>query len=163
VTLRSLTALVAALGTATQTAAAECVLEKASYADDRGFEVRFSPIDPHALSTSNVFELVLPTGKEMHGEVVWGNGESRPIGYLRHGCAPDEVDFGKLEACTHWEGIVYGVTRSRVGMLPRGDEPAPEQIILANLGQVLRYSLAFTDLAFHEVPGDVFTLTGCRP
>jgi hypothetical protein len=146
VTLRSLTALVAALGTATQTAAAECVLEKASYADDRGFEVRFSPIDPHALSTSNVFELVLPTGKEMHGEVVWGNGESRPIGYLRHGCAPDEVDFGKLEACT-----------------PRGDEPAPEQIILANLGQVLRYSLAFTDLAFHEVPGDVFTLTGCRP
>jgi hypothetical protein len=149
--------------------AADCTLERATYAEPGGWTIAFRPVLPEeALGVSNAFALVLPgDALRLDGLVTWGNGFTRPIGALTFNC-PAEATYEQTEACTHWKGIVYGVTAGKIGLLGGGDGPAHDEIVLANLGQVLNYSLFPSEAGARQVtitgmPWDVFTFTGCAP
>jgi hypothetical protein len=152
------------LATASPCSAADCLLRDAVYVQpETGYALQFLPVDPerHPMNASNAFAMVLPGSDEkLLGEVTWGNGESRPLGVLRYGC-PEPLSDEAAEACTHWQGVVYGFGGGELTLLPAEDQPAPEQILLPNLGQVLRYSQVFFDLRLGEVPWDVFRFERC--
>jgi hypothetical protein len=166
--LRARTLISAALGTALTlpATAADCQLDRAVYTDAFGYALAFRPIAAEEeLAVSNAFTLTLPGGgTTLEGLVSWGNGFTRPIGRLMFGC-PAQPTYEDEQACTHWQGIVYGVDGSSVDLLRAGDEPAHEQVILANLGQVLNYSLFPMRVAepIEEMPWDIFTFKECSP
>jgi hypothetical protein len=85
------------------------------------------------------------------GSVIWGNGFARPIGYLHYGCPADPTEEDE-DLCRRWSGIVYALDGGVVSLLPEeADAPAPDQLILANLGQAIRYSGLIEALAT-EIP-----------
>ena len=152
-------------GAAQPVLALECLLRDAVYIQpETGYSLAFVPVDPerHPMQASNAFALVPPgTEAKLLGDVVWGNGESRPLGALRYGC-PDPASYEAERACTHWQGVIYSFGAGEVRLLPAEDQPAPEQILLPNLGQVLRYSQVLFDLRLGEIPWDVFRIERCN-
>lgn len=150
--------------------AADCPLMDAIYREPGGYEIAFHPVAREdELAVTNTFELVTPDGNaRLVGHVTWGNGYTRPIGRLTYGCPDGEQDEEAAKACTHWSGIVYGVTGSTVEMLGGQEANAPDQIVLSNLGQTLNYSL-FPSLAgergvtLDDMPWDVFAFIACAP
>ena len=149
--------------------AADCPLERATYAEPGGWTLAFEKVKPEdELGASNAFSLGIPSGRlRLEGFVSWGNGFTRPIGSLSFGCPQDATD-AERESCQHWRGIVYGVTGGVVGLLAHGDEPAHDAVVLANLGQTLNYSLFPSEVGalgetLEDMPWDVFTFAGCTP
>lgn len=161
-------AAVALVVLATPAVAADCPLSRATYGQaETGFTLQFRPLTPEdGLTTSNVFEMLVPNSDQrVPGNVMWGNGFSRPIGRLTFDC-PAEPSIEDEEFCTRWRGIVYGVSAGTIGLLPEEETaPAPEQLILANLGQSIRYSGLIEALMVEipDPPWDVFQFKGCAP
>jgi hypothetical protein len=153
--------------TSSPLAAADCDLEHAVYTDPAGYTLSFRAVTrEEELAVSNAFTLSLPSGNTtLEGIVTWGNGYARPIGRLFFGCPAGEPSEEEWEACTHWRGIVYGITGSEVGLLNASDEPAHDQLVLSNLGQTLNYSLFVGQLTepLDDMPWDIFALKECRP
>ncbi len=148
------------------TLAVDCRLDHAIYTDRTGYTLAFRPVTrEEELAVSNAFALTLPSGNTvLEGVVTWGNGFTRPIGRLLFGCPP-EPTYEQEETCTHWRGIIYGVTGTTVDLLAVSDQPAADQVILSNLGQTLNYSLfsSLVEEPINEMPWDVFAFKECRP
>ena len=161
-----LAAVLALIGLAAPAVAADCPLSKAIYDQaETGYTLVFRPVMPEdGLSTSNVFDMTMPgSDKRVLGDVMWGNGFARPMGYLRYGCPDDYIEDDDL--CIRWKGIVYGLTGGKVDLLSEDEtSAAPEQLILANLGQRIRYSGLIEEAEVAaDPPWDVFRLKGCAP
>lgn len=157
----------AALVLATPAVANDCPLAQAIYDQaETGFTLKFRPVTREdGLSTSNVFEMTVPgVDKRVLGDVMWGNGFSRPMGYLRYNCQADDEPVEEDNLCIRWKGIVYAVTDGKIELLPEENSPAPEQLILSNLGQRIRYSGLIEELQVEiaDPPWDVFRFKGCR-
>ena len=147
-------------------AAAEeaCRLTDAVYGQADGYALAFAAPGVGAIAgTSQDFTLSGPRlGAPLTGAVIWNNGLSRPNGFLTHDCPPD-ADEEELAACTLWEGVLYAVSGGGIDLLPEAaDAPAPEQILLPDLGRTLRYSALPFPEALDGPPWDVFTLEACR-
>ena len=159
--------LAAVLVLTTPTMANACPLSRAIYDQaETGFTLEFRPVTREdGLSTSNVFEMTVPgSDKRVLGDVMWGNGFSRPMGYLRFNCPADEEPVEEDNLCIRWKGIVYAATGSKIELLPEESSAAPEQLILSNLGQRIRYSGLIEELQVEiaDPPWDVFRFKGCR-
>ena len=155
------------LALATPAAAADCPLSRAIYDQaETGFTLEFRPVTPEdGLTVTNVFDMTVPgSDKRVLGDVMWGNGFARPTGNLRYNCPDTYLEDDDL--CIRWRGIVYGVTGGVVSLLSEDEtSPAPEQLILSNLGQRIRYSGLIEELQVEisDPPWDVFRLKGCAP
>ena len=121
-----LAAALALIGLAAPAVAADCPLSKAIYDQaETGYTLVFRPVMPEdGLSTSNVFDMTMPgSDKRVLGDVMWGNGFARPMGYLRFDCPDAYIEDDDL--CIRWKGIVYGVTGGKADLLPP-DVPVAE-------------------------------------
>ncbi len=161
-------ALVTALAATTAAAAEEtCPLEHAVYGDgELSYSLAFRPGKSWEMGgmTQAVYELTLPDGRELWGAVAGNMGVSRDIGSLYSGCerpGPDDLplDDAQIEQCRVWHNNVYAIADGDLASLPFADEPAPESLVLADLGRALRYSVLDGP---GDEPWDQFRLTGCN-
>ncbi|VDC31762.1 hypothetical protein [Pseudogemmobacter humi] len=159
-------ACLAALIAAPAAAEVACPMEHAVYSDAAtGFHLRFRPTEPWESvgMVMAVFDADLADGRRLWGDVASNMGTSRDIGRLYDGCPrpgqDDATDDEVLEGCRVWEGVVYGLDSGLLMEgLPGPDQPAPQSLILADLGRQLRYAVFSSP---GEEPWDQLFLTGC--
>lgn len=159
-------ALVAALTGETLAQDKGCTMTDAVYTDgELGYELRFRKSEPWELwgMRTSVYELTLPDGRQLWGDVHTNMGTSRDIGTLHYGCdrpGPEDPDLTdeQLEACRIWHNNIYAIVGGKLAFVPNEGEPAPESLVLADLGRTLRYSVLTNP---GDEPWDQFFLKGC--
>jgi len=163
---RSGVAAILALAVAgTPLAAAEpCRFDHAVYGEpESGYTLRFMPLDPAratSAGTLHVFEIVRPRrDKPLSGEIIGNNGVTRPHGFASLDCPPEGAD----DDCIYWDGVVYALGDRSAALLPRGDEPAPEVLLLSDFGRQIRYEDPDFDIGSDPLPWDVFAFKSCAP
>lgn len=144
-------------------ALADCPIELATYRDrDEVAEIAFSPVDGRAAVT-NQFQVAMDGGPLFEGVIMWTDDPERPRGMVFFNCPEGDVTGTELDACTLWEGVVYGIDeKGDVDLLPGEGKPAPHKLILADLGYNMRWAPNFRNAGLYTVPWDVFTLSGCQ-
>lgn len=154
-------ALAAGLGVSPSLAA--CPVELAVYRDrDAIAGIDFMPVDSQAAVT-NRFRMAMRDGPVFEGHVLWTGDPARPYGQLLHDCPEGDVTGEEIAACTVWQGTVYALgADGAVGLMPGQGEPAPERLLLADLGYQMRWSAAWEKAGLTAVPWDEFRLSGCR-
>jgi hypothetical protein len=165
---RLLLAAAALVATATPAfAQTTCKLEHAIYAErENGYEIRFRVPKTGELMgmTESLFDLVTPDGRKLWGEIAGNMGTSRDVGRVYYGCqkpkpgGPHLTDE-QIADCQQWEGVVYAMNKGEPGFMPMYDAPAPERILLSDLGRQIRYS-PVGDGPSGE-PWDVFDFKRC--
>ncbi len=155
-------AFAAALAAASPATAA-CPVELAIYRDRDGVaEIAFRPAAGSAAVT-NKFQMAMRGGPLFEGVVMWTEEPARPYGQVMFNCPEGDVTGAELDACTLWQGVIYGVDgEGGVGLLPGEGEPAPSSIILSDLAYQMRGAPAFSSAGLFTVPSDVFALSGCQ-
>jgi hypothetical protein len=143
-----------------------CKLENAVYAErENGFELHFRKGDPWEMGgmVEAVFDLVMPDGRKLWGNIASNMGTSRDVGRLYFGCpsptadGPDPTD-AEYEACRQWEGVVYAINKGEPDMMASDTGLAPERLLLTDLGRKIRYSMVDSP---GEEPWDVFDFKHC--
>lgn len=100
---------------------------------------------------------------KLDGIVMWTAGVSRSWGVVMDDCPEGDLTGDEISECTVWEGVVYALDDAgKVGLMPREGEPAPQTLILADLGAWLSQSKAWAGTGLLSEPWDVFKLSGCQ-
>lgn len=144
-----------------------CNVENAVYAErDNGYELRFHKGKPWEFGgmIESVFELVMPDGTRLWGNIASNMGTSRDVGRLYHGCPAPTADEYLLDDdveadCRQWEGVVYALNKGEPGFMPGEGREAPDRILLTDLGRKIRYSGLV--LGPGDEPWDVFDFKRC--
>ncbi len=91
--------------------AIDCKQEQAVYTDrDGAYELRFAPLNSPSAAASNQFKVsALKTSVVMEGYVMPSEDPVRAIGILMFNCPEGDVTGADLDACTVWQGAVYGM------------------------------------------------------
>ena len=161
-----LTSLIAAawIAGALPVIAADCVVEKAVYAEaEAGIELHFAPSGEDT-PVSHRFTLLAPAAKmKVEGHVLYDPEIERPVAMALDNCPDGDVTGADIAACTVWKGIIYAADRGTgtVGLLPEEGADAPDTLILPGFGPAIAAS-AF-GAALTATPGDVFTFKQCSP
>lgn len=143
-----------------------CALEKAVYSErENGFELHFRKGKPWEMygMTDAVFDLVMPDGRRLWGQISSNMGTSRDVGVLFWGCprpsadGPDPTE-AEYDACKQWEGLVYAINKGEPELLASDTGLAPERLLLTDLGRKIRYSMVSGP---GEEPWDVFDFKRC--
>ena len=160
---RRLAGLMALVAATTAPALAACPVELAVYGDrDQAATIDFQPT-LESVTVTNRFKMVLENDVVLDGMVMWSQEVGRPNGMLMYQCPEGDVTGEELDACTVWQGVIYSVDgEGNVGLLPAEGTPAPQKLILSDLGHSLRMSAAYGPHGFSKVPWDVFDLQGCQ-
>ena len=141
---------------------AACPIELATYAGQGGtMAIEFRPTNA-SVTVTNSFRL-LAGERALDGIVMWTAGAARSWGVVMDGCPEGDLTGNEISECTLWEGVVYAVDADgKVGLLPAEGQPAPQTLILADLGPWLSQSDAWREAGSLAEPWDVFTLSGCQ-
>ncbi|MBX3532434.1 MAG: hypothetical protein KF849_17675 [Rhizobiaceae bacterium] len=152
-----------AVGAGMAPALAACPVELAVYRDrDAIAELNFSPVDAQAAVT-NRFKLIMRDGPVFEGHVLWTDDPARPYGQLLFECPEGDVTGDELAACSVWQGTIYTLgADNTIGLMPGEGEPAPEKLLLADLGYQMRWSATWEKAGLKAVPWDEFRLAGCQ-
>jgi hypothetical protein len=142
---------------------AACPVELSVYRDrDAIAELNFTPVDAQAAVT-NRFRLIMRDGPVFEGHVLWTDDPARPYGQLLNQCPEGDVTGDELAECTVWQGTIYALgADGSVGLMPAEGQPAPERLLLADLGYQMRWSAAWEKAALKAMPWDEFRLSGCQ-
>ncbi len=153
----------AAVAVQAMAAFAACPIELALYRDrDAIAGLDFTPTGGQA-AVANSFRLVMRDGPVFEGHVLWTDEPARPYGQLLHECPEGDVTGEELAACTVWQGTIYAIgADGGVNLMPAQGEPAPERLLLADLGYQMRWSQAWEKAGLTAVPWDEFRLSGCQ-
>lgn len=143
-----------------------CTMQHAIYAEgETGGTLQFRPARPWEQTGMVlwVMDYTLPDGRVLWGEIGGNMGVSRDVGALFWGCprpGPDDasLDEAAVEACQVWSGVIYALTEGAAKPLPFPDDPAPESLLLTDLGRQLRYALLDGPA---DAPWDQVRLVGC--
>ena len=156
---RSIIALAASFGLVLP-AHATCPQELAVYTEIGGeAQIEFSA-EPAGFVVTNAFRLIMADDLVLDGIVMWNDGVSRPNGLIMHQCPDGDVTGEELDACTHWEGVVYTVSSSgTVGLI--GREGAADTLLLPDMSRQL-HDGDLNDDGRTLLNFDVFALTGCQ-
>ncbi|MBO6724331.1 MAG: hypothetical protein JJ911_01550 [Rhizobiaceae bacterium] len=152
----------AAMLLGTPSAFAACPIELATYAGQGGtMAIEFRPTSA-SVTVTNSFRFL--TGERaLDGIVMWTAGTARSWGVVMDGCPEGDLTGNEISECTLWEGVVYAIDDGgKVGLLPGEGQPAPQTLILADLGPWLSQSEAWREAGSLAEPWDVFTLSGCQ-
>lgn len=143
-------------------AVAACPVELATYAGQGGtMGIEFRPTSA-SVTVTNSFRF-LAGERALDGIVMWTAGAARSWGIVMDGCPEGDLTGAEISECTLWEGVVYAIDADgKVGLLPAEGHPAPQTLILADLGPWLSQSEAWRAAGSLAEPWDVFTLSGCQ-
>jgi hypothetical protein len=144
--------------------AADCKQASAVYADhDGAYELRFTPINSDAAVASNQFKLsVLRTALVFDGYVMPSDDPVRADGLVMFNCPTGDATTADLNACTIWQGTVYGVNANGDidNLQPEGADAA-DKVVLAGLGPAIRASAVWGAGKATVAPWDVFAFKEC--
>jgi len=129
-----------------------CKVENAVYAErDNDYELHFHKGKPWEFRgmTDVVFDVVVPDGRKLWGNISSNMGTSRDVGSIFHGCSSptDDADLltdEEYDACRQWEGVVYALNQGEPDFMRCEGAKAPERILMTDLGRKTRYSDAVT-------------------
>ncbi|CAN7596965.1 hypothetical protein LJR245_004406 [Rhizobium leguminosarum] len=143
---------------------AACKQEQAVYVDrDGAYELRFAPLNSPSAAASNQFKVsALKTPVVMDGYVMPSEDPVRAIGILMFNCPEGDATGADLNACTVWQGAVYGMDAEGEmdNLQPEGAEAA-EKLVLPGLGPAIRESNAWGEGKAVVAPWDVLTFKEC--
>lgn len=145
-------------------AQAACPMELSVYEDEaKTAGIDFRPTG-ESMVVTNSFRMNLHSGVQLDGIVMWSEETPRPYASLLYQCPEGDVTGDEIAECTLWEGPVYAVgADGKAGLMPAEGSPAPQALILPDLGPTLRQASIFAEDADEaELPGDVFMLSGCQ-
>ncbi|MDR9810767.1 hypothetical protein [Rhizobium hidalgonense] len=143
---------------------AACKQEQAVYVDrDAAYELRFTPLNSPSAAASNQFKVsVLRTAVVMEGYVMPSEDPVRAIGILMFNCPEGDVTGADLNACTVWQGAVYGVDgEGEMDNLQPEGAAAAEKLVLPGLGPAIRESSAWGEGKASVAPWDVLVFKEC--
>ncbi|MFS8147269.1 hypothetical protein [Rhizobium sp. BR 249] len=143
---------------------AECKQERAVYIDrDGAYELRFTPLNSASATASNQFKVsALKTSVVMEGYVVPSEDPVRAIGILMFNCPEGDVTGADLNACTVWQGAVYGMdAKGEMDNLQPEGAVAAEKLVLPGLGPAIRESSAWGEGKASVAPWDVLVFKEC--
>ncbi|WP_042119070.1 hypothetical protein [Rhizobium etli] len=144
--------------------AIDCKQEQAVYTDREGaYELRFVPLNSPSAAASNQFKVsALKTSVVMEGYVMPSEDPVRAIGILMFNCPEGDVTGADLNACTVWQGAVYGVdAKGEIDNLQPEGAAAAEKLVLPGLGPAIRESSAWGEGKASVAPWDVLTFKEC--
>ncbi|PDT17147.1 hypothetical protein CO670_07850 [Rhizobium sp. J15] len=143
---------------------ADCKQERAVYIDrDGAYELRFAPLNSSSAAASNQFKVsALKTSVVMEGYVMPSEDPVRAIGILMFNCPEGDVTGADLDACTVWQGAVYGMdAKGEMDNLQPEGAAAAERLVLPGLGPAIRESSAWGEGKASVAPWDVLTFKEC--
>ncbi|OWV67124.1 hypothetical protein ATY76_15950 [Rhizobium sp. R339] len=143
---------------------ADCKQERAVYIDrDGAYELRFAPLNSSSAAASNQFKVsALKTSVVMEGYVMPSEDPVRAIGILMFNCPEGDVTGADLDACTVWQGAVYGMDeKGEMDNLQPEGAVAAERLVLPGLGPAIRESSAWGEGKASVAPWDVLTFKEC--
>ncbi|RFB89540.1 hypothetical protein B5K11_20870 [Rhizobium leguminosarum bv. trifolii] len=143
---------------------AACKQERAVYVDrDGAYELRFAPLNSTSAAASNQFKIsALKTSVVMEGYVMPSEDPVRAIGILMFNCPEGDVTGADLNACTVWQGAVYGMdAKGELDNLQPEGAMAAESLVLPGLGPAIRESSAWGEGKASVAPWDVLTFKEC--
>jgi hypothetical protein len=144
--------------------AAECKQANAVYADrDGAYELRFTPINSPAAAASNQFKLnVLKTALVLDGYVMPSEDPARSIGMVMFHCPDGDATGADLEACTIWQGMVYGMNaKGEMDNLQPEAGSAADKVVLPGIGPAIRASSIWGAGKASVAPWDVLDFKEC--
>ncbi|ANK93475.1 MULTISPECIES: hypothetical protein [Rhizobium] len=144
--------------------AADCKQEHAVYVDrDGAYELRFTPLNSPSAAASNQFKVnALETSVVMEGYVMPSEDPVRAIGVLMFNCPEGDATGADLDACTVWQGAVYGMNaKGEMDNLQPEGAAAAEKLVLPGLGPAIRESSAWGEGKASVAPWDVMTFKEC--
>ncbi|WP_244499579.1 hypothetical protein [Rhizobium sp. AC44/96] len=144
--------------------AAECKQGSAVYTDrDGAYELRFSPLNSEAAAASNQFKIkVLKTSMVLDGYVMPSEEPDRSIGMIMFNCPGGDVTGDDLNACTIWQGMVYGVdAKGEMNNLEPEAGAAADKIVLPGIGPAIRASSIWGEGKAYVAPWDVLNFKEC--
>jgi hypothetical protein len=121
--------------------AADCRQEKAVYADrDGAYELRFTPLNSPSAAASNQFKINAPNASvTMDGYVMPSEDPERAVGIVMFKCPEGDATGTDLDACTVWQGMVYGMTTGgEIDNLKPEGSVAADRIFLPGIGPAIR-------------------------
>lgn len=142
-------------------ALAACPQELAIYEDTAGNSLTFVP--PHATQAAE-HEFTLRIGaKELQGIVMWSKEPDRPNGIVMDSCPDGDVTGEELNACTVWQGVIYGLTKdANAPFIGKRDTPHAEALLLPDLSRYAMEHVYKTPLAGPPKVDDVFRMKACQ-
>ena len=162
--MKRLVALLIALAVPAYGFSAECVQEKAIYADrDGAYELKFEPVDEEAGSSSYRFTIAVKNSDVLlNGFVMASEPVNRSNGILFHDCPEGDTTGEEIRRCTVWQGVVYAAGGGKVDLLPVTGAPAAAEILLPGFALGLTQSTAWGKGKATVAPWDVLSLKGCQ-
>ncbi|KQV73394.1 hypothetical protein [Rhizobium sp. Root1220] len=149
---------------AASASAADCKQANAVYSDrDGAYELRFTPINSESAAASNQFKLkILKTSIVLDGYVMASEDPERAVGILMFDCPGGDVTGDDLNACTVWQGAVYGMdAKGEVDNLQPEAATAAARIVLPGLGPAIRSSSVWGIGKAQVAPWDVLAFKEC--
>jgi hypothetical protein len=147
--------------TTTARALAACPQELSIYEDASGNSLTFSPPREN-MAAEHEFTLRLGTTL-LQGVVMWSKEPDRPNGIIMDQCPDGDVTGEELDACTVWQGVIYGLTRDAAApYIGKRGAPFAEALLLPDFS---RFALAHTfktPLAGPPKADDVFRMKACQ-
>lgn len=143
---------------------AACKQEQAVYVDrDAAYELRFTPLNSPSAAASNQFKVsALRTSVVMEGYVMASEDPVRAIGILMFNCPEGDATGADLNACTVWQGAVYGMNaEGELDNLQPEGAAAAEKLVLPGLGPAIRESSAWGEGKASVAPWDVLIFKEC--
>lgn len=143
--------------------AASCPQERAVYRDrNNAYELSFHPEQSDAVAAEHHFVVkVLASKVELDGYVMGSQPVDRTDGILFFNCPEGDVTGKDIEACTIWQGVIYGESGGRVDLLPEAGKDAATQIVLPDFGPSIRDSRLWSEGKAKVVPSDVLDFKEC--
>lgn len=144
-----------------------CWQENAVYADAAtGAELKFLAPESDADGSFARFSITFPENNVVLDGVVMDAGEPffRPLGIIMHKCPTGDVTGAELDACTLWQGIVYGLDGAGnapyLAPMNQGSEAA-KTLLFPDLRAALRLSSVWGAAGLSTPPNDDFKFKAC--
>jgi hypothetical protein len=144
--------------------AAECKQANAVYSDrDGAYELRFTPIASAAAAASNRFTVkVLKTPLTLDGYVMPSEDPARSLAMVMFKCPDGDATGADLEACTIWQGMVYGIdAKGSLDNLQPEAGQAADKILFPGIGPAIRASSIWGKGKASVAPWDVLDFKEC--
>ncbi|MBB4291849.1 hypothetical protein GGE16_003919 [Rhizobium leguminosarum] len=143
--------------------AAACKQERAVYVDrDGAYELRFAPLNSPSAASNQFKVRALRTAVVMEGYVMPSEDPVRAIGILMFNCPEGDATGADLNACTVWQGAVYGMdAEGELDNLQPEGAAAAEKLVLPGLGPAIRESSAWGEGKASVAPWDVLVFKEC--
>jgi hypothetical protein len=143
-------------------ALAACPQELAIYEDSIGQSLTFTPPPAEGQAAEHAFSIRI-NGQDLQGVVMWSADPERPNGIVMDHCPDGDVTGEELEACTVWQGVIYGLTKDATApFLGKRGSPFAEALLLPDFSRSVQSHTFKNSMPSPPKADDVFRMKACQ-